>query len=379
MFCSINIMGLEMLIDSANIVFSYIPTDWSNERFQKSGGFVAVVLNYNKAGLINKAARSALIQDYKCYEILFLDDCSTDGSEQELIDIAKEYAANGGRCKVTVVVNKKNRSILGQWKLAASLSEFGKWFIMFCGDDVSHPTRISKLSSLAQSNPTAWGICTYFATESNAGFSDAKGVLKWNGAMIERPWHNFFGCTAMWRREVFDPNLPYYNLDDFFLFWSVIIRRQDDNDTALVWDFNSVEVDYSVGSGITTDVWKGKRSTSFVEKVFMLYQIKMSQIDRYGANLWSKISDFDVDNGHAGRIRQQIKGYNLLIEYSRMNWLQRLWGLILMYFKVVNYGGMENFFKKSIRRIFLERILGKYSFLLCHIISNIKRRLISLK
>ena len=65
--------------------FDYTAEGFSEERFRECGAMVAVVMNYDKRGLVGRAVESAFAQDWPCYEILAIDDASTDGSGEEML------------------------------------------------------------------------------------------------------------------------------------------------------------------------------------------------------------------------------------------------------------------------------------------------------
>ena len=56
-----------------------------------------LITNFNKSKFLKKSLRSIQIQNYKNYEIIIFDDCSTDNS----IEIIKKFK------KVKLIINKK--------------------------------------------------------------------------------------------------------------------------------------------------------------------------------------------------------------------------------------------------------------------------------
>jgi len=364
-------------MEDKNLVFTYVPKGWSDDLFRRFGGYVAVVLNYNKSGMIEKAARSAIGQDFPCYEVIMMDDCSRDGSEQEMLSVAKEYALNGGKCKVSVVFNEHNKTILGQWKQAVRLSPQGNWFVMFCGDDVSHPNRLSVLNENAIKCPDAWGVCTYFNPSNRAKYTCKKGVQVWRGKELNFPIPHFYGCAAMWCREVLTVDLPAYNLDDFFLFWTVIIRRQQINSIALVWDLEHSCVEYSVGTGITTEIGRQERlsSGSWWSKCWREAEVVHRNNLRFGTSFWSLVVSFDGRYGCPGKVRDIISAHYRLAMMDEVNWFHRLWIYLNTY---IGVGIRATMVDRCIRRRFYERVVGNSGYCLCALIgivkNNIRRR-----
>lgn len=75
--------------------------------------FVSVIVpNYNHAKFLNKRIDSILEQTYKNYEILLLDDCSTDNSREVLQNYASKYPD-----KIKTIFNEINgKNVFKQWR-----------------------------------------------------------------------------------------------------------------------------------------------------------------------------------------------------------------------------------------------------------------------
>jgi glycosyltransferase involved in cell wall biosynthesis len=85
---------------------------------------------------------SILAQTYKHFELLIIDDCSTDHT----IKIAQEYAAKDVR--ITVFKNEKNLGLVGNWNRCVELAK-GEWIKFVFQDDVIYPTCLEKMMQLA--------------------------------------------------------------------------------------------------------------------------------------------------------------------------------------------------------------------------------------
>lgn len=99
------------------------------------------VLSYNEAMYIRTAAESAFAQDYPNLEIIFTDDCSTDGSYELLQKIVREYE---GPHEVRLVRTARNSKIGGNLN-TVSAAATGKLIVKADGDDISVPHRTSTL------------------------------------------------------------------------------------------------------------------------------------------------------------------------------------------------------------------------------------------
>ncbi|WP_118857364.1 glycosyltransferase family 2 protein [Sphingomonas mesophila] len=99
------------------------------------------VLNYNGADWIREAVQSAFAQDYPHLEILFSDDCSTDGSYEMLQEIVASYK---GPRRVRLVQTSRNSYISGNLNRIAEAAA-GDLIVKADGDDISLPHRTSAL------------------------------------------------------------------------------------------------------------------------------------------------------------------------------------------------------------------------------------------
>jgi glycosyltransferase involved in cell wall biosynthesis len=311
--------------EPANVVFRYVPETWDDDRFARTGGFVAVVLNYNKKGLIGPAARSALGQKDECYEVLMLDDCSSDGSEREMLAEAEAYAARKGACKVTVVVNRRNRMTTGQWNLAARLSS-GTWFGMFCGDDVSRPDRLSVARAMVAEHPTALGIATDFRTSrGDLQFGGTShGVWRGTDPYI-RGLMPVSGCAAWWHRRVIENDLQPFVLDDFLLVWVTMILRKGSPDVALAWDYRHVTVDYSVGTGVSTELQQlAARTRLRFFRIWREYIAQREHKRRYDARFRAALLDYARRFSRDASLLEDLEHPVYAEMMFEMSWLERL-------------------------------------------------------
>ena len=77
-----------------------------------------IIPNYNYANYIIERIDSCLMQTYPIYEIIILDDCSTDNSVQIINKKIEEIKKEQPNLKIQFVVNEKNSGgcVFKQWK-----------------------------------------------------------------------------------------------------------------------------------------------------------------------------------------------------------------------------------------------------------------------
>ena len=106
-----------------------------------------IIPNYNHAPFLKERIDSVLNQTYDNFEVIILDDKSTDNS--------KEVIANyRGHPKIShIVYNEENSgSTFKQWQKGFSLAK-GDYIWIAESDDVAHPDFLKRLMSGIESNP----------------------------------------------------------------------------------------------------------------------------------------------------------------------------------------------------------------------------------
>ena len=139
-----------------------------------------VVPNYNYAKYISKRIDSILRQTYPIYELIILDDCSTDNSaeviEKKIEDIKVKYS----ELKVRFVKNEKNSGkAMRQWRKGFELAE---------GDYVW----IAEVDDLSSRN---------FLAEVMKGFDDPKVVISYAESAIINSFGLMIIPNFRWSRD----------------------------------------------------------------------------------------------------------------------------------------------------------------------------------
>lgn len=125
-----------------------------------------IVPNYNHARFLKQRIDSILNQTYQDFELILLDDCSTDNSR----DIFEEYRNHP---QVThIVYNAQNGGTpFGQWQKGIALAT-GNWLWIAESDDYASPFFLETLIMLLQNHPEAgiaFGGSVYVDDNGEAG------------------------------------------------------------------------------------------------------------------------------------------------------------------------------------------------------------------
>ena len=107
-----------------------------------------IIPNYNHFDYLEQRIDSVLFQTYKDFEVIILDDCSTDNS-REIIEKYRNHP------KVSsIVYNEVNSgSVFSQWSKGIDLAE-GKYIWIAESDDFAEPDFLLKMIPVLEQDPT---------------------------------------------------------------------------------------------------------------------------------------------------------------------------------------------------------------------------------
>lgn len=104
-----------------------------------------VVPTYNYAHYLDETIQSALDQTYQDYELLIVDNHSTDNTEQ----VIQKYL---GDPRVAYHKNPKNLGLVGNWNKCLELAN-GEYIKFLCADDKFHPEMLEKYVAVMEQYP----------------------------------------------------------------------------------------------------------------------------------------------------------------------------------------------------------------------------------
>jgi glycosyltransferase involved in cell wall biosynthesis len=103
--------------------------------------FTVIMPTYNRADQLEEAARAVLAQDFRDFELLIVDDCSSDGTPEVCCRLEAEDS------RVRSLRLRANTGSCGAARNAALSSARGS-ILAFCDDDVIwHPSHLRQCSS----------------------------------------------------------------------------------------------------------------------------------------------------------------------------------------------------------------------------------------
>ena len=120
------------------------------------------ITNYNYGRFIGDAIQSALEQTYKNFELIIMDNCSTDNSEE----VIKSFSDP----RIRYYKNDKNIGAIRNWNRGLSLAR-GEYITILHADDKLTPNFIEKEAEMLDKNPNVGLV------HSSGIIIDAKGAV----------------------------------------------------------------------------------------------------------------------------------------------------------------------------------------------------------
>lgn len=158
-------------------------------------GLVSIIMpSYNTAKFIAESIDSVLAQTYANWELLIVDDCSTDNTD--------EVAATYTDPRIKYVKNEKNSGAAVSRNKALAMAS-GKWIAFLDSDDLWTPDKLEKQIAFMQQNNYHFSYTRYEEIDEQ---SNPRGrFVSGPGRIGKIGMHNYCwpGClTVMYDAEV---------------------------------------------------------------------------------------------------------------------------------------------------------------------------------
>ena len=190
---------------------------------------VSVILPvYNQDAYIEKAISSVMDQTFQDFELIIVDDASTDRT----LGILRRFAARFPK-KIKLVELKQNLGAGGDICANKALGHSrGKYIARMDADDISFPTRLEKQVRYLENHPDV------FLVGSNAYVIDRDGFVigeKREPSKSDEIYNAYFGFhplihpTCMFRRKLkdgtnFKYQIIYYANNDYYTFFKLVCQ-----------------------------------------------------------------------------------------------------------------------------------------------------------
>lgn len=117
-------------------------------------GLVSIIMpSYNTASFIAESIQSVLEQSYKDWELIIVDDCSPDNTD----DVVKPYLSDK---RIRYLKNEKNSGAAVSRNRALREAK-GKWIAFLDSDDLWMPEKLEKQISFMEKNSYSFSYTNY--------------------------------------------------------------------------------------------------------------------------------------------------------------------------------------------------------------------------
>ncbi len=159
--------------------------------------FTIVIPAYNCEDWVDWNLNSALRQEYENYDIIYVDDCSTDGTFQRASSILQESEK-----KFTIVSNNRNRKALYNLYTQIHASQDGTVIVTLDGDDALAGTNVLNILNEFYKDPNCWmTVGSYVQNDNYMVVSPSVTEDYWNQNIRKAPWS--FSHLRTFRKELF--------------------------------------------------------------------------------------------------------------------------------------------------------------------------------
>lgn len=252
-----------------------------------------IVPVYNVESYIRRCVDSILMQTYKDFELILVDD----GSPDSCGSICDEYARKDKRI---IVIHQKNKGLSAarnsgiEWAMSNSKS---KWLTFVDSDDWIHPQYLELLLEAAKSTDSKISVCSYVETNKEI-FFEYKNKYEVNLWDVEQFYvENNVNATVAWgklyKKECFNQiRYPVNKIhEDEFVTYQILFS------VPYVTVIDSPLYAYYInGAGIMHSSWSEKRLVvldAYKEQIeyFKKHHFNKAYLDRIETYIW-KIFDY---------------------------------------------------------------------------------------
>jgi len=182
---------------------------------------VSIIMpNHNAEQFIKDSILSILLQTYKNWELIIVDDCSSDSS----VEIIKSYVANDSRIQLIELEENGGPAIARNYAIKQAK---GRYIAFLDSDDLWHPDKLSKQISFMQEYDIALSHTSYHTIEEESGEIMDRINVPGKVNYSELLKQNIIGClTAIYdTRKIGKVYMPDISKRQDFGLWLNILKK----------------------------------------------------------------------------------------------------------------------------------------------------------
>lgn len=175
----------------------------------KTNPLISVIIPaYNSSQTIEEALKSVITQTYQNFEIIIIDDCSTDNT----VEVIKEFIENHPKHKIILIVNKENSGPAKSRNRGIEISN-GEYISLLDSDDFYVNNKLEKQIQFLKNNKEFIACSSYlqcFGLQNNIVTSDINPERMKDEILIGIP---FLHATICISKEFIITHQLFYNTD----------------------------------------------------------------------------------------------------------------------------------------------------------------------
>lgn len=179
--------------------------------------------NYNCSRFITETIESVLAQTYTNWEMIIVDDCSTDNSYQ----ISLEYSQKDSRIKV--YKNDKNSGAAFSRNSALDIAQ-GEYIAFLDSDDLWETVKLEKQINFMQDTNCDFSYTIYDLIDEESKLLNKEVRIPKRLSYLKYLHHCYTGClTVMYKKEIASDIRSFLikNNNDYGLFLQVVKKSRN--------------------------------------------------------------------------------------------------------------------------------------------------------
>lgn len=166
----------------------------------ESKHFTIVILAYNCSKWVEKNLNSAMKQQYDNYDIIYVNDASTDNTSSQVKKLAKKW--NDEKGTLTIQENKENLKALPNLYTSVQSAKPGSIIVALDGDDWLANRFVLKGLNEVYQNPKVWITAgSYIESIGGRVIRPIVSDDYWDGNIRHKEWT--FSHLRTFKRELF--------------------------------------------------------------------------------------------------------------------------------------------------------------------------------
>lgn len=237
-----------------------------------------ITTNYNHKQYLRQSVESILNQQYPDFELIIIDDCSTDGSQDLIHELAKE-----DKERIRTIFLKENR---GKWyALNTAIKAARGSLVTLCdADDASCPERLGRQRAVIKNLGSRHNLCGFTHCWNQ---EDMDNALKWKsngefGSLMNVMHH--YDVTKVVHKGLKTPGINHYYVGPNYEVHgasSMFYKQLWDNGMRFLPDSLGLRVQFAEDSDHNTRMTLLLQRTSVLMEPLYVYRRLSSTNDAY--------------------------------------------------------------------------------------------------